>query len=206
MAGRVIPEPVFTEEDYRVQIFQRMYDDIAPHDPDGVLQDEFLNSRGAIARFGRGSIEIRVIDIQECPAADLAVLQASVAVLKALCSEQWSSNSAQQQVEVEPLYKILSASIRDADEAVIEDEAFLSLFGYRDAHCTVKQLWRYLVNETTPNLNPSCDKALEVILSHGPLARRLVAGIQKCGAARGDLQGIYTDLCQALRAGEMFSP
>ncbi len=66
---------VFTEENYRRQIFQRMYDDIAPLDPDGVLQDEFLNSRGAIARFDRGSIEIRVINIQECPAADLAVLQ-----------------------------------------------------------------------------------------------------------------------------------
>ncbi len=206
LAGRVIPEQVFTEEDYRWQIFQRMYNDIAPHDPDGVLQDEFLNSRGAIARFGRGSIEIRVIDIQECPAADLAVLQATVAVLKALCSEQWSTSLAQQNIEVEPLYRILSASIRDADEAVIDDQAFLSLFGYPDAHCTVKQLWRHLVKETSPTMNPTSEKALDVILSRGPLARRLVDRIQRCGADRSDLQKIYAELCLSLQSGAMFCP
>ena len=206
LAGRVIPEPVFTEEEYRRRIFQRMYDDIAPHDPDCVLQDEFLNSRGAIARFDRGSIEIRVIDIQECPAADLAVLQATVAVLKALCSEQWSTLVAQQNVEVEPLYRILSTAIRDADEAVIDDEIFLSLFGYRGAHCTIKQLWRHLVNETSPNMNPSCDKALEMIISQGPLARRLVTSIQMHGAERTDLRAIYADLCGSLQAGAMFYP
>ena len=206
LAGRVIPEPVFIEEDYRRQIFQRMYDDIAPHDPDGVLQDEFLNARGAIARFDRGSIEIRVIDIQECPAADLAVLQATVAVLQALCSEQWSTLASQQNVEVEPLYRILSASIRDADETVIEDKAFLSLFGYRGTHCTIKELWRHLVNETSPNMNPSCDKALEMIISQGPLARRLVESMQECGTDRRDLHAVYADLCQCLRAGAMFCP
>ncbi len=206
LAGRVIPEPVFTEEDYRRRVFQQMYDDIAPHDPDGVLQDEFLNSRGAIARFGRGSIEIRVIDIQECPAADLAVLQAAVAVLKALCSEQWCSTLAQQSVEVEPLYRILSASIREADEAVIDDKAFLSLFGYRDTHCTVKQLWRHLMEETSPVMNLSSAKALGVILSQGPLARRLVESIQDCGSERRDLRAIYADLCQSLQSGATFSP
>ena len=32
-----------------------------------------MNSRGAIARFDRNAIEIRVIDVQECPKADLAI-------------------------------------------------------------------------------------------------------------------------------------
>jgi hypothetical protein len=31
------------------------------------MDHHFANSRGAIARFDRGAIEIRVIDIQECP-------------------------------------------------------------------------------------------------------------------------------------------
>ena len=59
MAGRVIPEPVFDKKSYEEQIFQRIYADIAPHDPQGILQHEWLNSRGAIARFDRNAIEIR---------------------------------------------------------------------------------------------------------------------------------------------------
>lgn len=85
--GLVVPEPVFTQADYQREILQRMYRDIAPLDPEGVLQDEFLNSRGAIARFERGSIEVRVLDVQECPAADLAICQAITSVLRALVAE-----------------------------------------------------------------------------------------------------------------------
>jgi glutamate---cysteine ligase / carboxylate-amine ligase len=206
IAGRVIPEPVFTEEDYRRKIFQRMYDDIAPFDPDGVLQDEFLNSRGAIARFDRGSIEIRVIDIQECPAADFAVLQATVAVLKALCNEQWSTFASQQSLDVEPLYKILSASIRDADEATIDDSEYLSLFGYQGSQCTVKQLWRHLIRQTAPTLNASSEYALEVILSLGPLSRRLVGSISDSAAGHHSLQRTYGNLCERLQAGEIYLP
>ena len=49
IAGLIIPEPVYDRRTYERDIFQRMYADIAPFDPDNVLQDEFLNSRGAIA-------------------------------------------------------------------------------------------------------------------------------------------------------------
>ena len=73
VAGRIIPEQAFDRAAYTRIIFDPMYAQIAPHDPSGVLRDEFLNARGAIARFSRGAIEIRVIDVQECPAADLAI-------------------------------------------------------------------------------------------------------------------------------------
>ena len=37
--------------DYEEHIFGKIYRAIAPHDPEGLLQHEWLNSRGAIARF-----------------------------------------------------------------------------------------------------------------------------------------------------------
>ena len=37
------------------------------------LQHEFLNSRGAILRFDRSAIEIRVVDLQECVRMDVAI-------------------------------------------------------------------------------------------------------------------------------------
>ena len=44
-----------------------MYRAIDPLDTEGILQEEWLNSRAAIARFDRGAIEIRCMDTQECP-------------------------------------------------------------------------------------------------------------------------------------------
>jgi glutamate---cysteine ligase / carboxylate-amine ligase len=84
ITGQVIPETVSSRADYERTILAPMYRDIAPHDPQHVLQHEWLNSRGAIARFDRNAIEIRVIDTQECPQADLAIAAATVAVVEAL--------------------------------------------------------------------------------------------------------------------------
>lgn len=42
ITGKVVPEAVFTKAAYEQQIFQRMYRDIAPYDPEGTLQEEFL--------------------------------------------------------------------------------------------------------------------------------------------------------------------
>ena len=62
--GNIVPEPVGSEEEYRESILAPMYRDIAPFDPEGTLQDEWLNSRAAIARFDRNAIEIRCLDTQ----------------------------------------------------------------------------------------------------------------------------------------------
>ena len=43
------------------------------YDTKKILDHHFLNSRGAIARFDRNAIEIRLVDIQECPKADIAI-------------------------------------------------------------------------------------------------------------------------------------
>src|SRR5205823_857916 len=76
ITGYVIPETIGSYRSYQEQVLQPIYQDIAPHDPRGVLRHEWLNSRGAIARFDRHAIEIRVADAQECPLADVAIAAA----------------------------------------------------------------------------------------------------------------------------------
>lgn len=85
--GEIVPEPVGSEEEYRERILAPMYRAIAPLDAEGMMQEEWLNSRAAIARFSRGSIEIRCMDNQECPSADLALCHWAGRVLKALVAE-----------------------------------------------------------------------------------------------------------------------
>jgi gamma-glutamyl:cysteine ligase YbdK (ATP-grasp superfamily) len=151
VAGRIIPERAFTRADYERLILQPMYDDIRPYDPAGLLQDEYLNSRGAIVRFSRGSIEIRLLDVQECPAADLAIAGIVIDVLKQLVAETWTDVATQQSVEIEPLERVLLATIRDAERAVVDDAAVLAQFGMVGVRpMTAGELWEHLGRANDP--------------------------------------------------------
>ena len=84
MTGLVIPERVFTKADYHATIFDPIKKAIKKYDTNNILDHHFLNSRGAIARFDRNAIEIRLVDIQECPKADIAICTLIIEVLKLL--------------------------------------------------------------------------------------------------------------------------
>jgi hypothetical protein len=206
ITGRVIPEPVYTRGDYERTILRPMYADIAPFDAEGVLQEEFLNARGAIARFCRNTIEIRLLDMQECPPADLAICSAVIAVLQRVVAETWSSLAAQQAVEIAPLERILLATIRDAEQAVIDDGAYLAHFGVSEPRLTARELWQHLV-AATRGMDSAFAAAgrepLDIILRRGPLARRIAAAL---GAAPSPerIREVYRDLADCLSVGRLF--
>jgi glutamate---cysteine ligase / carboxylate-amine ligase len=82
--GDIVPEPVGSEAEYREKILEPMFRAIAPFDTQDIMQEEWLNSRAAIARFERGSIEIRCLDTQECATADLALCHWVISMLRHL--------------------------------------------------------------------------------------------------------------------------
>lgn len=206
VAASVIPEQAFTKADYDAQIFQPLYAAIAPLDPDGLLQDEFLNARGAIARFGRGSIEIRVIDIQECPAADLAVLQTCVAVLKALVDEKWKSTPDQQAMTVDQLHLVLLNAIRSGEQAIVADGEYLAMFGLPAEPTTVSAVWRHLVEAVSPDTDSATAPALDLILRHGPLGRRILQRLQQVPRKdfAEEMRCVYLELAECLASGTGF--
>lgn len=206
MAGQVIPEPVFSEAQYRTQIFERIWNDLAPHDPEGILRDEWANSRGCIARFGRGSIEIRVIDVQECPRADLAVCGAVVSLVKHLALRPESAQAALRDWPVERLVPIFLACVRDADRAVIDDAEYVRIFGLTAARVSAADLWRHLLAEG--HLGPASQE-LRVILQHGCLARRMLRAVDAphTGPVPADrLRSLAQRLCDCLAKGHQLIP
>jgi gamma-glutamyl:cysteine ligase YbdK (ATP-grasp superfamily) len=202
VTGRVIPEPVFSRADYEEKILWTIYRDIAPHDPEGILQYEWLNSRGAIARFDRDTIEIRLLDVQECPAADLAIAALIVAVLKALTAERWGSLAEQQGWEVAPLEAILLAAIRDGDEARIDHRRYLAAFGFAGERASAGELWGSLAQRLLPPAE-EFRGPLAVILEQGPLARRLLRALGEAPSP-GHIRDVYGELCACLEQGRLF--
>jgi glutamate---cysteine ligase / carboxylate-amine ligase len=203
VAGRIIPEPVFTRAQYEEQILRKMYRDIAPHDPDGILQHEWLNARGAIARFDRDSIEIRVLDMQEAPAADVAIVAVVVETLRALVHERWSTYAQHQGWAGEPLEKLFLAAVATSDQTVVTDEAYLRMFGWAGGPCTANALWRHLYESLAADLPDPLRAAMapiEHILDHGSLARRLLGALD-----RGDLlEQVFRRLADDLGKGRLF--
>ena len=201
--GEVIPESASSRAQYAAQVLSPMYRDIAPLDPQGVLQHEWLNARAAIARFDRNAIEIRVIDVQECPQADLAIAALAAAVVRALYDAAFSPLAAQQAFGTDALVRILLACIRDADEALIDDGGYLRLLGFPGQRCEAGELWRHLIAATSLGSSVHWREPLRVMQEHGPLARRILRAVGPDGS-RGHLQAIYGALCDCLEEGRMF--
>lgn len=201
--GQLIPDTVGSRADYEVQVLAPMYRDIAPLDPEGVLRHEWLNARGAIPRFERNAIEIRVIDVQECPQADLAIAAVATAVIRALYDGKWSPLATQQALGTDALANILQACIRDAEAATIDDAVYLRLLGFPGGSCQAGELWRHLVETAAPDHDGPWHAPLRVILEQGPLARRILRAIGT-DTSKAHLQTIYRALCDCLEAGRMF--
>jgi len=92
ITGQVIPEQAYSYDEYNKMIFDKVKKAIAPYDTEHLLNHFFLNSRGAIARFDRGAIEIRLVDIQECPNADIAIAELEIATLKAIVNGKFAAS------------------------------------------------------------------------------------------------------------------
>lgn len=175
VAGQVVPDPVSSEDEYRERILQPLYDALEPHDPEGVLRHEWANARGAIARFERGAIEIRVIDAQECATADLAVVSMICAVVRALCEERWASSERLDAIETGGLAALFREAIRVGGDAVVSDSRLLRALGARESETTASRLWRWLADRLAPDLvADEYGSAVETIVGHGPVAARTV--------------------------------
>ena len=203
ITGTFIPEAVFSKQAYQQEILQPIYEAIAPYDSDGILQHEWLNSRGAIARFERNAIEIRLLDVQECPAADLAIIELICAVLKALVEERWCSLAEQQRWSETVLAKWLLAAIGDGERARIDNTEYLSLFACARKRSTMGELWQHLAGALRPKMVAKPGMPLEVLLNKGPLARRIIKSLGS-SPSRKQLGVTYSGLSDCLTRGEMY--
>jgi gamma-glutamyl:cysteine ligase YbdK (ATP-grasp superfamily) len=202
VAGDLVPETARGRAEYERTVLAPMYRAIAPLDPGGLLRHEWLNSRGAIARFDRSAIEVRLADIQECPRADVAVAMFVARIAQLLVEERWTGLPAQEAWDAKRLLSILLGTARDAEEAVIGDADYLRAFGYPRARARAGDLLvhlaAFLVEETPGSLDP-----LRAIFRRGTLARRIARALGP-EAGRGRMREVYEELCECLARGTLF--
>lgn len=208
MNAQIIPEPVLNRAEYERRILQPLYRAIEPHDPENVLQHEWLNARGAIARFERNAIEVRVLDVQECPQIDVALAALVMDLAEDLCETCFRRGTLENQMPTRSLAGIFLACIHDADRTRIDDADYLRLLGLTQSHCDAGAVW-WEIAERLDRSNSRHSSwwrtTLEFNLSRGPLARRLLRAIGT-RPDRAALHELYSALCDALAAGKPFDP
>lgn len=202
IAGSVVPEAVFTKADYYDKIFNPIIADIAPFDKENILDHHFLNSRGAIARFDRNAIELRIIDLQESPFVDINIALFIFETLHSLASGDWIATKAQMDIPTNRLADMFVGCVRCGSDMTITDEGYLALFGLKQP-CRVGEFWTMVLNRVSGRLGKTTIDIIEKIIAQGSLSERIV---RKLGAnpSRSVIDSLYRDLAACLANNTMF--
>lgn len=203
--GECIPDPALSPAQYRADIIEPMYRQLAAH-ADGLDEDaaalrhEWLDVRGAAPRFARNAIEIRVLDVQECPSADCAVAAATAALVRRIYEAP--------ELPALPTADLLvpfAACIRDGERALLDDPAYLARLGLHERRGRAGELWQRLIEELARDglLAPRWLPALRHILWHGTLARRIERAVDGQPIR---LPAVYRTLCECLRQNRPYTP
>lgn len=206
ITGRVIPEAIFSKRNYLNNIYEKIKSDIASYDPDAVLNPIWVNSRGAIPRFDRGSIEIRIMDIQECPAADMAILTLVIETIKSLVHQKFIDFESQMKWKTEVLAQLLDKTSEKAGGAVIDNKEFLQVFGFPGQTATALELWRHITDRLMRAGNTAIStgrRELDVVLSQGSLSERIVRALGGDYSSE-NITATFRRLCDCLAQNRMF--
>lgn len=201
IAGAIVPEAVASMADYRDRILAPMYRAIAPFDRDRILADDWLNSRAAIARFERQTIEIRIIDIQECPGADLAIAEALVALIRRLFAADGLLVRGQA-LSTRALSDQLFAAARRGGAVRFDYRPWLSLLGASSA-VDGRGLWLDLLAGL--ELSPPAAATLAEMIERGTLAESIA---RRLGGQpeRARVIDCYRELAECLDRNRLFRP
>lgn len=206
LTGQVIPEAVYSKADYQTEIFNRIAEDIKPHDIDGILEPIWLNSRGAIARFDRGAIEIRVLDVQECPEADLAIASLIIHALKLLVDEYFIPLEEQKKFKTESLAAIFKQVIKHGEHSVVDNPAYLKAFGLNAVdEMSAVEIWHFIsrkIDRKYPKALDHWRDELNLLFDEGSLSTRILNALE-ANLEHDNLKMVYSELCDCLENNQM---
>lgn len=201
--GHVVPESIRSPKEYHEKVLQPMYQEIAQYDTQGLLQHEWLNSRGAIPKFEYGCIEIRLADIQESPTIDIAIASFWIEVLRKITTGRLGDLKQFDAISSPELKSVLLECVHHGEAAVIRDSRYLKAFGL-NASVSAKELIGHLLESVQAELKKSHQgHAIEYILKNGTLSSRLLRSLSKNPSAE-EIRETYRVLAQCLRTGAFF--
>ena len=205
--GEIVPEYVEGFGDYRKRILAPMYRALDRLPDTGAIRHEFFNTRGAILRFARRAMEVRVLDTQECVKMDVAVAVFVRAALRHL-----TQRVARDRVEL-PEHAVLvedfRACIRDGSAARVR-APHLDVERDADGTAEARAVLRHLLAGARRTVRRDETAFLELaerVIETGTLSERIRAALAPVADADDETfteaaRRIYIELIDCLEANE----
>ena len=167
-----------------------------------MLQHEWVNSRGAIIRFMRRAIEIRVLDVQECVKADVAVALFVREALRWMVEQLRSGDMALPDHEV--LVADFTAVIRRGQAAAVDAPHLRPGRRRPKTARAVLELLGERVAERTPLPERTFLPLLADRIDRGNLSERIASRVRRRGTRSGQtrrtaIRDVYEELATCLR-------
>ena len=196
LTGEIIPEHVSSFEEYEKTTIRRYSEDLAKvNAPKCILNKEWLNSRGAVFRFDRKAIEIRIMDEQECVKSDVALSCFIRALLRGILRE------TEQQAPHQVLVENLNAVIKDGLDAEVSDSK----------GSTAKKVCRYLLEVAEKEASKEDRQYLRVVkkrIEEGNLSniilRNATKKMQKTSIKEA-MFSVYSALTKCLEENKVYT-
>jgi glutathione synthase/RimK-type ligase-like ATP-grasp enzyme/gamma-glutamyl:cysteine ligase YbdK (ATP-grasp superfamily) len=206
--GQIVPEYVESFADYRKRILAPMYAALGRFEDAGRLRNEFLNARGAVIRFARKALEIRVVDTQECVRLDVAIAAFARSVLRHLTRQLLAGK-----LTLPPhalLVADLRATVRDGSAArVLAPHLGDGLRRDADGTACARDVLNTLLDGARRNVRKDEASYLDLverIIETGTLSERIRAALEPYSgdeaAFRDRLRDLYSDLADCLERNE----
>lgn len=175
ITGSIVPEAIFNQAEYEEAIYRPMMAEVGPINSEGILEPEWLNSRGAIARFDRMAIEIRVVDAQESVRANLALAAQIVALAQHLAVARGDEVlAAARKFATADLREQFLTAARYGREAPLLAREWGHFLSEGRAASTLGNLWRRLREDLGVRPQEACLEAVVADrLGNGLLAERM---------------------------------
>jgi carboxylate-amine ligase len=147
------------------------------------------------------------MDIQECPAADLAIASLVIETIKALVNEEFVSCEQQMKWKTEALVPIFDQAAEKAEDSTIDSDDYLAMFGYPEHTAKASELWRFIWDTLNASTNSLLHwkPQIDVILKEGSLATRISKSIGP-NLDRETMTTVYKKLASCLDQNKVFLP
>jgi len=196
MTGDIIPEYVNSFKEYRQITINKYTEELQKlNAPEYILNKEWLNSRGAVFRFDRKAIEIRIMDEQECIKADVALSCFIRASLRGMLSQR------NPYLPRDDLIEDLNSVIKDGLEAKVQ----------HPRGPTARDVCRYYFRIALENASveekiylPIVSKRIEEGSLSNFIRRDVLKKAQKADLGEAILS-IYLKLVENLKENEVYS-
>lgn len=199
LTGRIIPEAIHSIEDYQTRIYAPIREAISPWNHDDLLDPVWVNARGAIARFDRGSIEIRVLDLQECPSQDIILIGLVIDLIRAFYDTSASTTHFLKAPQ-DALEALFFLTAEKGTEATLPVE--LAPWFYQNRNDPPADILKVVIDilESDPESRETSSRFVKLCQEQGNLAERILCAWRHSP----HWHPIAHKLCDCLTDGQIF--